>query len=214
MLGPDAQLIFPDQLLVLGYEAPAMGDLQAAAASGDVDGLPDEGEGHRVTIGLEADEVVLGHAPGLTGLEAERGLARGSDEMTSLADEAIRRAFVRGAVDPDIGDLALPLAELLAQVLLIDERAAREEVPLEILHACQRSPHSEPLGSGKLSHPGSPILSQAGSPIVSHPGAAIVSHPGGRDRSSFANPQQLCVAVGNELIAGGDAHGWTEGSGD
>src|SRR5437867_12139876 len=38
---------------------------------------------------------------------------------------------------------------------------------------CQRSPHIEPPGSGKLSHPGSPIVSQAGSPILSHPGSAI-----------------------------------------
>jgi hypothetical protein len=29
---------------------------------------------------------------------------------------------------------------------------------------CQRSPYSEPPGSGKLSHPGSPILSQQGRP--------------------------------------------------
>src|SRR5215831_7310904 len=36
---------------------------------------------------------------------------------------------------------------------------------------CQRSPYSEPLGSGTLSHPGSPIMSQAESPMLSHPGA-------------------------------------------
>jgi hypothetical protein len=45
---------------------------------------------------------------------------------------------------------------------------------------CQRSPYSEPPGSGKLSHPGSPILSQAGSPMLSHPGAGMLSHPVGR----------------------------------
>src|SRR5688572_22630183 len=78
---------------------------------------------------------------------------------------------------------------------------------------CQRSPHSEPPGSGKQSHPGSPKLSQAGSPMLSHPGAGIVSHPAGRDRISFAYPQPPCVAVG-KFVAGGDAHGWTEESGD
>src|SRR5205823_4375402 len=44
---------------------------------------------------------------------------------------------------------------------------------------CQRSPYSEPPGSGKRSHPGSPILSQAGSPMLSHPGAGMLSHPAG-----------------------------------
>jgi hypothetical protein len=50
---------------------------------------------------------------------------------------------------------------------------------------CQRSPYSEPPGSGKLSHPGSPILSQAGSPMLSHPGAGMLSHPAGGDRTSW-----------------------------
>jgi hypothetical protein len=56
------------------------------------------------------------------------------------------------------------------------------------VYFCQRSPHSEPPGSGKLSHPGSPMLSQAGSPILSHPGAAIWSHPMGRDRIPASSP--------------------------
>jgi hypothetical protein len=43
--------MFPGQLLVLGHEASAVGDLQAAAASGDLDGLPDEGKRHRVREG-------------------------------------------------------------------------------------------------------------------------------------------------------------------
>ncbi|MGH7412915.1 MAG: DUF3987 domain-containing protein [Candidatus Rokuibacteriota bacterium] len=51
--------------------------------------------------------------------------------------------------------------------------------------ACQRSPYSEPPGSGKLSHPGSPIQSQAGSPMLSHPGAGMLSHPAGGDRTSW-----------------------------
>jgi hypothetical protein len=58
------------------------------------------------------------------------------------------------------------------------------------LGPCQRSPYSEPPGSGKLSHPGSPILSQAGSPMLSHPGAGIVSHPAGKwpDSLVFEHP--------------------------
>lgn len=55
--------------------------------------------------------------------------------MAPLAGNPIGRALVRGAVDPHIGDLTLPLAELLEQVLLVDERPAREEIPLEVLHA-------------------------------------------------------------------------------
>jgi hypothetical protein len=45
--------MFPGQLLVLGDEAP-VGDLQAVTASGDLDGLADEGEGHGVTAGRSA----------------------------------------------------------------------------------------------------------------------------------------------------------------
>ena len=91
---------------------------------------------------------------------------------------------------------------------------AAQELKLLTDDYCQGSPHSEPPGSGKQSHPGSPIWSQAGSPMLSHPGAGIVSHPAGRDRISFAYPQPPCVAVGNKFVAGGDARGWTEESGD
>ena len=120
---------------MLGDEAPAMGDVQAAAPPRDLDGLPDEREGHRVAIGLEADEVVLGDAPRLAGLQAEAGLAAGGDELALLAGEAVGGALVGGAVDPHVGDLGLPLAELLPQVLLVDEGPAREEIALEVLHA-------------------------------------------------------------------------------
>jgi hypothetical protein len=78
---------------------------------------------------------------------------------------------------------------------------------------CQRPPHTEPPGSGKLSHPGSPILSQAGSPMLSHPGAAIGSHPVGRDRipSSFSPSPEILAGAHQlqEVTSGG-----TEESGD
>ena len=95
--------------------------MQAAAPPGDLDRLADEREGHRVAIGLEADQVVVGDAPRLAGLQAEAGLAGGGDEVAPLAGEAVGRALVGGAVDPHVGDLGLPLAELLAEVLLVDE---------------------------------------------------------------------------------------------
>src|SRR3989454_2699695 len=79
---------------------------------------------------------------------------------------------------------------------------------------CQRPPHIEPPGSGKLSHPGSPIVSQAGSPILSHPGSAIGSHhPVERDRipSSFSPPPEILAGAHQlqEVTSGG-----TEESGD
>jgi hypothetical protein len=61
-------------------------------------------------------------------------------------------ATVVGTVQPGTGRLCLPF------------------------NPCQRSPHSEPPGSGKQSHPGAAKLSQAGSPMLSHPGAAMLSH--------------------------------------
>src|SRR2546425_2951781 len=79
---------------------------------------------------------------------------------------------------------------------------------------CQRPPHIEPPGSGKLSHPGSPIVSQAGSPILSHPGSAIGSHhPVERDRipSSFSPPPEILAGAHQlqEVTSGG-----TEEAGD
>src|SRR5213596_495517 len=79
--------------------------------------------------------------------------------------------------------------------------------------ACQRPPHIEPPGSGKLSHPGSPIVSQAGSPILSHPGSAIWSHSVKRDRipSSFSPSPEILAGAHQlqEVTSGG-----TEESGD
>jgi hypothetical protein len=79
---------------------------------------------------------------------------------------------------------------------------------------CQRSPHTEPPGSGKRSHPGSPNLSQPGSPIWSHPGAAMWSHPAGGDRTPWSQPQPRPTLSGRSNPAGGEAHGWTEEPGD
>ena len=105
----------------------------------------------------------------------------------------------------------LALAEGLAPVLGATASSILE--PFVLADACQRSPHIEPPGSGKLSHPGSPIVSQAGSPIRSHPGSAIWSHPTGRGRipSSFwPSPEILAGAHQlQEVTSGG-----TEESGD
>ena len=112
---------------------------------------------------------------------------RGAVTITSPADTSRRRALLVAA---------------LGALLVKDEHGE-----------CQRPPHIEPPGSGKLSHPGSPIVSQAGSPILSHPGAAIGSHPVERDRipSSFPPPPEILAGAHQlqEVTSGG-----TEESGD
>src|SRR5437867_9067774 len=123
------------QRFVLGDEAPAMSDVQPTPAPGDLDGLADEGEGDRVAIRLEAHEVILGDAPRLARFQAEAGLTSSGDQMAPLVDKAVGGALVGGAVNPHVGDLGLPLAELLAQILLVEGRSAGEEIPLEVLHA-------------------------------------------------------------------------------
>ena len=135
MLWQDAQLVLARQLVVLGHALPPMREVQAAAPPGDLDGLPDEREGHRVAIRLEAHQVIVGDPPRLARLQPEARLAPRGDERALLAAEAIRRALVGGAVDPHVGDLGLPLPELRAQVLLVDEDPPGEEVALEVLHA-------------------------------------------------------------------------------
>ena len=92
---------------------------------------------------------------------------------------------------------------------LIQVRAGQ----MDLAYPCQRPPHTEPPGSGKLSHSWSPILSQAGSPILSHPGSAIWSHPVERDRipSSFSPSPEILAGAHQlqEVTSGG-----TEESGD
>src|SRR2546426_969971 len=134
MLGPEVDLILARQLVVLGHEAPAMDDLQASASPRHLDRLADQREGDRVAIRLEANEVILGDAPGLAGLQAEPGLAAGGDQLAPLAGEAVRGTLMRGAVNADVRDFDLPLAELFPEILLVDEGAPRKEVPLEVLH--------------------------------------------------------------------------------
>jgi hypothetical protein len=123
------------ELVVVGDELPAMRDDHAAAAAQDLDGLADERERHRVAIGLEADEVIVGHAAGLAHLEPEAGLPAGRDEVAALVGESIDRPLMRRAMDADVGDLRFPRTELLAEVLVVDEAPARQEVALEVLHA-------------------------------------------------------------------------------
>ena len=134
MFGQDAQLVLARELVVLGDEVAAMGQVQPAAPAGDLDRLADQREGHGVAIGLEADEVVLGDPPRLARLEAEPRLAGGGNQVGALPGKPVRGPLVGRAVHPHVGDLGLPLAELLAQILFVDEGPPRQEVALEVLH--------------------------------------------------------------------------------
>jgi ATP dependent DNA ligase-like protein len=130
----DTHLILAGQRLVVGDDGAAMADDQAVRAAGHLDRLANQRERHGVAIGLEADEVVLGHAPRLAGLEPEARLPRRGDQGLVFPREAIDRPLMGGAVHAHVGDVALPLAQLLQQVLIIDEGPTREEVALEVLH--------------------------------------------------------------------------------
>jgi hypothetical protein len=51
--------------------------------------------------------------------------------MAPLAGEAVRGTLMRGAMNADVGDFDLPLAELRAEILLVDEAPAGQEVTLK-----------------------------------------------------------------------------------
>jgi len=61
MLGQDAELVLARKFRMLGDDGPPVKDREAAGAAQDLDRLADERERHRIAIGLEADEIILGH---------------------------------------------------------------------------------------------------------------------------------------------------------
>jgi hypothetical protein len=63
VLRQNAELMPARQPGMLGDERPPVDDPELAAATLDLDGLPDEGKGHGVAVGVDADEVVLGDDP-------------------------------------------------------------------------------------------------------------------------------------------------------
>jgi len=135
MLGQDAELVLARQFQMLGHDGPPVKDRNAAGAAQDLDRLADERERHRIAIGLEAHEIILGYDTRLPGLQAEAGVPGGANQVALLLDEALNRPLVRGPVDPLIGDLGHPLPELFVEVDVVDERPARQEVAAEVLHA-------------------------------------------------------------------------------
>ena len=82
----------------------------ACRRGGDLDGLADQRERHRVAVGLEAHEIVAGDDAALAALQAEARLAGGGRcSCALLRGEAVDRPLVGGAVDPHIGDRGHPL---------------------------------------------------------------------------------------------------------
>src|SRR5215468_10364970 len=133
MLGQDTQLMLAGQFGMLRHERAAVKDRETAGATQDLDGLADERERHRIAVGLEADEIVVGHDAELPGLEPEARMAGGADQVALLVAEAINRALVGGPMDPAVGDLGHPLPELLVEVDVVDEGPPGQEVATEVL---------------------------------------------------------------------------------
>src|SRR5207302_3838017 len=63
------------------------------------------------------------------------GLPANNEEVLALALEALDGPLMRGAVHALIGDVEVPLIELLLEIHHVHEAAAGREVPLDVLHA-------------------------------------------------------------------------------
>ena len=101
----------------------------------DLDGLPDQREGHRVAIGLEADQLVVGHAPRLA---APPGGSRAGRRWRSARRAPGRsgRPAARGSCRGCARRRSRPATGRAApEVLLVDEAPPGQEVALDVLHA-------------------------------------------------------------------------------
>jgi len=54
------------------------------------------------------------------------------DQRAGLLSESVDRTLVRRAVQPHIGDITVPGKQLLVEVIEAAERAARQEVALDV----------------------------------------------------------------------------------
>src|SRR5574338_1467682 len=135
VLGKDAHLMLPSQSRVLGYDPASVLDANRLTDGEHLHGLADEPERHRIPVGLEAHQVVVGNdarqAPALT----EGTVSGDRHQRAALLDEAFDRPHVRSAVDALVGDRGIPLVELRLHIEDIDEAPAGQEVPLQVLHA-------------------------------------------------------------------------------
>lgn len=119
------------ELGVLGDDLAVGVDHNPALAPLHLNRATDESEGHRVAVGIEADQEVLRHDPRIPGLEPERGLVRRREQVVPLGGEARNGPLMRRAVDPLIGDRHRPVEERVPEMNIVHELAAHQEVPLE-----------------------------------------------------------------------------------
>ena len=83
------------ELGVLGHARAAVEHDELAVLAADLHGLADQRERHRVAVGVDADEPVVGDDPRQRGLEAEARLAAvGSSAARSWAKRSIGRSCV------------------------------------------------------------------------------------------------------------------------
>jgi hypothetical protein len=113
---------------MLGDHASVVRNLQATPMSTDFDRLSNQGEGHRVPIRFEADQIVVGHEPRVAGIVLEPRLPARRDKQVLLLDKAINRPLVGRAMHADIGDGRHPSRELLREILIVAESPAGEKI--------------------------------------------------------------------------------------
>jgi hypothetical protein len=113
VFGEDADLMLAEELGMLGHRGPAVQDSQPAVAAVDLHGLADQDEWHRVAVGVDADEPIVGDDTRQRRLQAKARLAPGGQQHGLLLREAVDGPLMRRPVNPYIGDRAHPLGELL-----------------------------------------------------------------------------------------------------
>ncbi len=135
VLGVHPQLMPTGEQRMLGDELALVQDVPARPHAHDLDGLADEAPGHRIAVGIDRHEPVLGHNALAAHRLQEARLLAGAREHIGLASKALDRPLVGGAVDAQVGDLGEPGGELLVEVLQIPEHPAGQEVALHVLDA-------------------------------------------------------------------------------
>src|SRR5512134_3426738 len=113
-----------------GNQLTAVVEAKRVTAPLDLYNLADEGEGNRITVGLEAHQVVLGNDAGGAGLEPEAWLTGSGQEV--LAHAAVDRSLVSGPMEAGVSNAGHPLSQLRIEVGLVDETAPGQEIALDI----------------------------------------------------------------------------------
>src|SRR5438270_295169 len=114
---------------MLRDELVTVPDSQPLALALDIHRLPNQAKRHRVAVRLKAHEPILGNDAGHAASERKAGLPANNEEVLALALEALDGPLMRGAVHALIGDVEVPLIELLLEIHHVHEAAAGREVP-------------------------------------------------------------------------------------